>query len=134
MVPPFYFNAYMGGVYYINKLSCKFVVGLSFFSSALVVVIIDFILAIGLLVVNILYTRFAIKIKIHLQKWDWKLAKEAGVFTVAILAQSIINQFTSNVDNIVLGIYTTASTVTLYIIVRIYTLVRKYIKEHGQIR
>ena len=109
-------------------------VGLSFFSSALVVVIIDFILAIGLLVVNILYTRFAIKIKIHLQKWDWKLAKEAGVFTVAILAQSIINQFNSNVDNIVLGIYTTASTVTLYIIVRIYTLVRKYIKEHGQIR
>ncbi len=99
------------------------VFGLSFFNSALLVVIIDFVLAVLLLLVNILYTRFSIKSKIHLYKWDWKLAKEAGVFTLAILAQSIINQFNSNVDNIVLGIYTTAATVTLYsLVLQIYNI------------
>lgn len=95
--------------------------GLKIFNSALLVVIIDFCLAVLLLLVNIVYTRFSIKSKIQLHKWDWKLAKEAGVFTLAILVQAIINQFNSNVDNIVLGIYTTASTVAMYsLVLQIY--------------
>ena len=97
--------------------------GLKIFNSALLVVLIDFALAVLLLIVNVFYTRFSIKSRIHLHGWDWKLAKEAGAFTVAILVQAIINQFNSNVDNIVLGIYTTAATVTLYsLVIQIYSI------------
>ncbi|MBR2614410.1 MAG: polysaccharide biosynthesis protein [Clostridia bacterium] len=97
--------------------------GLKIFNSALVVVIIDFALAVLLLIANALYVRFYVKCKVRLHKWDWKLAKEAFVFTLAILMQSIINQFNSNVDNIVLGIYMTASVVTLYsLALQIYTI------------
>ena len=99
------------------------VVGLKIFNSALLVVIVDFALAVLLLLVNIFYTRFSIKSKIHLHQWDWGLAKEAGVFTLAILGQAVINQFNSNVDSIVLGIYTTAATVTMYsLVLQIYNI------------
>lgn len=99
------------------------ILGLRGWKSALLIVIIDFILAIVLLIANIFYVRCSLKCKVHLHKWDWKLAKEAGVFTLAILLQSIINQFNSNVDNIALGVYTTVSTVALYsLVLQIYNI------------
>lgn len=96
---------------------------LQFSQSVMVVVLVDFGLTVLLLLVNIFYTRFNLNCKIKLYKWDTSLAKEAFLFTTAILLQSIINQFNTNLDNIVLGIYTTTSIVAIYsIALQIYSM------------
>lgn len=96
---------------------------LQFSQSALVVALVDFSLTLIVLIVNALYARCNLKCKIKLHKWDGKLAKEAFIFTTAILLQSIINQFNSNLDNVVLGIYTTTAIVAVYsIALQIYTM------------
>lgn len=89
-----------------------------------VVVLIDFALAALLLLTNIIYTHGKLKIRIKLYKWDKLLAKEALIFTSAILLQSIINQINSNVDNMVLGIYSdTTAIVTIYsLALQLYTM------------
>ena len=89
-------------------------VGLYFIKSAVVVAFIDFALTLILLLINVVYARAALKFRIKLHYWDGAVAKEAGVFTLAILGQAIINQFNSNVDTVVLGIFTTASVITMY--------------------
>jgi len=99
------------------------ITGVMIKKSAFVVVLVDLFLSVALLVVNILFTKIRLNCRIKLHKWDTVLLKEAFVFTVAILLQSIINQFNSNVDNIVLGIYTTTATVALYsIALQLFTM------------
>lgn len=90
------------------------VVLISSVQSAMIIAVVDLLLSAALLVVNYLYCKTRLKTKIKLHRWDWSLAKESGVFTLAILMQSIINQFNSNVDNIVLGIYVSAAIVAMY--------------------
>ena len=99
------------------------VVGVSLKSSAYIIVVTVLTLAMGLLLINMLYTKHRLKVKIKLHSWDKAVAKEAMVFTLAILFQSIINQFNSNVDNIVLGIFTTTTTVAVYsVALQLYTM------------
>ena len=90
------------------------VILISSVQSAMIIAIVDLLLSVALLIVNYLYCKTQLKTKIKLHGWDGRLAKEAGVFTLAILLQSIINQFNSNVDNIVLGIYVSATIVAMY--------------------
>lgn len=91
------------------------VIGFLFIRNVFVVVLIDFGLAVALLLTNVFYSKYKLKCKIKLHNWDKLLAKEALIFTSAILLQSIINQFNSNVDNIALGIYSNStSVVTIY--------------------
>ena len=99
------------------------VVLITFVKSAFVVAVVDLALSVLLLVVNFIYCRFGLKTRIKLHRWDWSLAKESGVFTLAILMQSIINQFNSNVDNIVLGIYVSATVVAMYsLVLQLYNM------------
>ena len=91
--------------------------------SIVLVCVIDFILNVLLLLINVAYNKLRSKIRIKLRFWDKPVAKEMLIFTSAILVQTIINQFNSNVDNIVLGVYTTTSIVASYsIALQIYTM------------
>lgn len=99
------------------------ITGVTLKQTAFVIVMVDLFLSLMVLMANILYTKLYLKCCIKLHKWDFGLMKEAFVFTFAILLQSIINQFNSNVDNIVLGIYTTTAIVALYsIALQIFTM------------
>ena len=82
--------------------------------SAMTIVIVDLALSALLLTGNAFYSGFFRKCRIRLHIWDKKVLAEAFVFTSAILLQSIINQFNSNVDNVILGIYSTTATVAVY--------------------
>ncbi len=93
------------------------VFGLQVFKSAMLVAAVDCLLAFGLLMVHILYGRFGIKFRVRLHKWDKGLAREALVFTSAILIQSIVNQFNTNVANVVLGIFSTTAVIAMYALV-----------------
>lgn len=97
--------------------------GLKFFKTALLVALVDFALAATLLVIHCFYARFSVKCKIKLNKWDGSLAKEALVFTSAILIQSVINQFNTNVDSMVLGMFTTTAVVAMYsLVLQLYNM------------
>lgn len=96
------------------------VLGLRFIKSALLIAVVDFALALLLLLCHIFFNRFC-KIKLH--KWDGKLAKESLVFTSAILIQSIVNQFNTNVANVVLGIFSTTAVIAMYsLVLQLYTM------------
>ena len=104
----------------IVKLVLRVVILLVLLSNiklGIVIALVDLGLSVGLLILNAFYSKFRLKCKIKLHKWDGKMAKEAFVFTLAILLQSVINQFNSNVDNIVLGMFTTAATISMYSLV-----------------
>ena len=110
----------------IVKILCRvglIVFGMQLVSSPLTVVLVDLLVELMLLCASMLYTKSRLKCRIKLHKWDWPLAKEAFVFTLAIFAQSVINQFNTNLDNIVLGIYTSTVVVSMYsVVLQIYTL------------
>ena len=96
---------------------------ISSIKSAMVIAIVDTALSAALIVVNYFYCKCHLKTIIKLHKWDWSLVKESSVFTLAILLQSVINQFNSNVDNIVLGIYVSAAVVAMYsLALQLYTM------------
>lgn len=97
--------------------------GMKIWNSAAMVATVDFILALVLLMIHILYSRYSLKFRIKLHKWDGKLAKEALVFTTAILVQTIINQFNTNVANVVLGIFSTTAIVAMYsLVLQVYNM------------
>lgn len=96
---------------------------LRIWKSAMMVALVDFLLAAGLLLIHIFYGRFSVRCKIKLHKWDWKLAGEAFFFTLAILIQSIVNQFNTNVANVVLGIYSTTAVIAMYsLVLQLYNM------------
>lgn len=91
--------------------------------SVYVVVGVDTLLTVLQLAANIVICKKVIPTQIRLKKWDWKLVKEIFNFTVFLFLASVINQFNSNIDSIVLGIYTTTKIVGLYsCAMQIYTL------------
>lgn len=99
------------------------IIGLQINARTEVIVIVDLSLALLLLLCNYLYCKYVMREHIHLYKWDGALAREAGTFTLAILVQAIIYQFNSNVDNIVLGIYSTTALIATYSLsVQMYTM------------
>lgn len=99
------------------------VFGLRVFKSAMLVAAVDCLLAFGLLMVHVLYGRIGVRFKIRLHKWDKGLAKEALVFTSAILIQSIVNQFNTNVANVVLGIFSTTAVIAMYaLVLQVYNM------------
>ena len=84
---------------------------------------IDLILSVSILLLNAGYTKYVLKCTIRLHEWDFGLLREMLVFTSAILMQSVINQFNSNVDSMVLGMFTTTTTVAMYsIVLQLFTM------------
>ncbi len=97
--------------------------GLMFWKTAILVALVDFSLSFLFLIINVFYARYGVKCRIKLHKWDKKLAREALVFTSAILIQSIINQFNTNVDSVVLGIYSTTAVIAMYsLVMQLYNM------------
>lgn len=98
-------------------------IGLKFWKKAIFVALVDFFLSLLFLFINVFYARYGVKCRIKLHKWDGKVAREAMVFTSAILLQSIINQFNTNVDSVVLGIYTTTAVIAMYsLVMQLYNM------------
>ncbi len=97
--------------------------GMQIWKSATMVAIIDFSLSLAMLLVHIVYAKYSVKCKIKLYKWDGGLAKEAMFFTSAILIQTIVNQFNTNVSNVVLGIFSTTAVVATYsLVLQLYNM------------
>ena len=88
-----------------------------------IVVLIDLILTICQLILNAVFSKKLLRTVPHLGKWNGSLFKEIMGFTLSLFLASVINQFNSNVDSIVLGMFSTTISVGLYsCALQIYTM------------
>ncbi|MCD7771868.1 MAG: oligosaccharide flippase family protein [Oscillospiraceae bacterium] len=91
--------------------------------SVYTVVCVDAGLTIIQLILNSVLSRKMMAIRPSVKKWDWTLAKEILGYTLSLFLMTVINQFNSNVDNVVLGIFSTTTMVGLYSCsMQIYTM------------
>lgn len=91
--------------------------------SPIMVAAIDLLLVALQLVFNVIANKKFGFERIRFYGWDKALFCELFSFTASIFIASVINQFNSNVDNIVLGIFSSAAIVGLYSsVIQIYTI------------
>lgn len=81
---------------------------------AIGVAIVDVILSLLSLLFAITYNKLKLKEKAKFYFWDKETFKLCISFSLSIFLQAIVNQVNQNVDSIILGVMTNASTVTLY--------------------
>lgn len=79
-----------------------------------VVVTAETIVALSSIVVFICYCFKVLKIKPRLKQWDKALFKESFAYTFLMFIQTIVMQFSGNVDNILIGAKISAAAVTVY--------------------
>lgn len=79
-----------------------------------VVVTAETVVAFSSIVVFICYCFNGLKIRPRLIKWDKDLFKESFAYTFLMFIQTIVMQFSGNVDNVLIGAQISASAVTVY--------------------
>lgn len=96
----------------LNPIIMLVLLNLGYKSIALV--ILNTILNIGTLVLNLLYCKFKLDIKLKFGKIEKKLLKEISAYSVWIFLNSIIDRIECNVDQFVLGIVSGTRVVAIY--------------------
>lgn len=83
-------------------------------SDSLVLVVIDLSLTIIFLVIEVLFVKFMLHIRIRFSKWDSALFFESGKYTLLMFLTSIAAQVNNNLDNVVIGAIKGPNLVTIY--------------------
>lgn len=87
---------------------------LSVCRSAVVLVLIDLASTVLFLVMECLYVRYRLKIRIRLYFWDKAVFLESGKYTILMFLTSIAAQINGNVDNVLIGVMSGPTFVTVY--------------------
>ena len=87
---------------------------LFFYQSAITLALVDLGLSIVVIIAQLIYIKFALKLKIRLEKWDKSVFFDAGKYTLLMFITTLVTQFNSNVDNIVIGAISGPNFVTVY--------------------
>lgn len=82
--------------------------------SIFVVVLSNTVVTICGIVAYIIYNYRELHIWPKLIKWDWKLFKESFVYSALMFIQTLVVQFSGNLDNIFIGARISAASVTVY--------------------
>jgi len=82
--------------------------------SIIAIASIDLILSVFTLVINFLYSKIILKVRIKLHKIDKSLINSTLFFSLALVIQAIVGQINLNVDKVILGIMTSTEIVALY--------------------
>lgn len=101
------------------RLLCRILlvyVLLQFIKSALVLVVVDFLLTFALIIVECIYIRIRLKLKlgISLKNWDKSVFGESLKYTLLLFITSIVAQVNNNLDNVVIGSILGPTAVTVY--------------------
>ena len=97
----------------VFKIALIFVL-LKFIPDSLVLVFTDLLLTIVFIVVDLIYVRKKIGLRIKLTNWDKKLFIESGLYTGLMFLTSVAAQINNNVDNVIIGAIRGPSLVTIY--------------------
>lgn len=90
------------------------IVVLPIIGNVYVVVIVETVIALTSILVFICYCYKGLKIRLKLVQWDKALFKESFAYTLLMFIQTLVLQFSGNVDNILIGSKISASAVTVY--------------------
>lgn len=81
---------------------------------AYALVLIDLLLTIMLLLIELVYIRNGLGVKVKLVQWDRALFRESLIYTVLMFVQSIVAQINGSLDNIIIGAFISTVAVTIY--------------------
>lgn len=90
------------------------IVLLNFGFKSVALVILNTVLNVGTLLLNYIYCKMKLKIKLKFGKIDFKLLKEIMAYSVWIFLNSIIDKINLNLDQFVLGIYSGSVAIAIY--------------------
>lgn len=90
------------------------IVLLNFGFKSIALVILNTVLNLGTLILNYIYCKTKLKIKLKFGKIDFKLLKEIMAYSVWIFLNSIIDKINLNLDQFVLGIYSGSVAIAIY--------------------
>ncbi|MBR5246894.1 MAG: oligosaccharide flippase family protein [Clostridia bacterium] len=113
------------GIYIARQLFrvVVMIVLLQFDIGAMAVVISDFLVTVFIVVFDIVYCKYALKVPIINGKWDNHLLKALFSFSFFVFLQIIITQVNVGIDRLVLGRYSCLEYVALYgVVSQLYSL------------
>lgn len=90
------------------------IVLLNFGFKSIALVILNTVLNLGTLILNYIYCKTKLKIKLKFGKIDFKLLREIMAYSVWIFLNSIMDKINWSLDQFVLGIYSGSVTVAIY--------------------
>ena len=87
-----------------------------FVKSAVVLVVIDLVLTLGLISVEFIYIRKALDVRVRLsfKNWDKEVFEESFKYTILLFLTTIAAQINNNLDNVVIGAIKGSSFVAVY--------------------
>ncbi len=87
-----------------------------FIRNAVVLVLIDLVLTVALLIAELIYVKFILKVKVRLsfKNWDRAVFSESFRYTILLFLTTIAAQINNNLDNVVIGAIRGASFVAVY--------------------
>ena len=90
------------------------VIYLQFSNNPVGILVINFLLSLIAFLVQIIYIRRVLRIKIKFTSWEKFLFFEAGKYTVLMFITSVVSQIFSNLDNVVIGAIKGPELVAVY--------------------
>lgn len=81
---------------------------------AIAIVMVDFILAIAILLFDVLFCKIKCGVRFFAGVWDYVLFKRIATFSIFVFLQLIVTQVNNSVDRVLLGRYASLEMVSLY--------------------
>ncbi len=79
------------------------------------------------IVVQLIYIRKKMGLKIRLTRWDWAVFRQSFRYTILMFIQSVAVQLNGNVDNVVIGAFKGAQAVAIYSIgLQLYAMYEQF--------
>ncbi len=98
----------------IGTRALALVILLFFFKNSLVIVLVDLFITIVLILIELLYIRFALRVTIRFSHWEGSLFKESFRYTMLLFITTIAAQINGNLDNVVIGAIVGSAAVAVY--------------------
>lgn len=96
-------------------------------SDSVILLWVDLGLTVFTILIQLIYIRYRMKLKIKLWHWDNDLFKQSFVYTMLMFIQSLAVQLNGNLDNMVIGAVIGSSMVTVYSIgLTLYGMYEKF--------
>lgn len=100
---------------------------LSRWANSVYLLLIEIMIVMATIMIQAVYIRKKIGLKIKFDHWDTILFKQSFTYTILMFLQSIAVQFNGNLDNMVIGSYIGAAAVTVYSIgLQLYNMYEQF--------
>lgn len=90
------------------------VIFLALFKNSLVLVTVDLVSTLAFILVELIYLKRKLSVRIKFSRWDNLLFKESLVYIILMFLGTLVDQVNGNISNILVGAFVGAAAVTVY--------------------